>query len=139
MPSEILPGLFLGQRPRRYDGFDVVVNCERSIGEGLLEDWSGAFLHVPMRDSEDFKIDEPVVYAAALLAAMASEAGRRVLIHCAAGRNRSGLVCGLAVRSVLGCTGDQAISLMREKRDLTTGRNGSPVLSNELFQAFVRR
>ena len=44
-------------------------------------------------------------------------AGRRVLVACAGGRNRSGLVVGLAVRELLGCSGAQALNWVQSRRE----------------------
>jgi protein-tyrosine phosphatase len=47
----------------------------------------------------------------------AVRAGRRVLVACAGGRNRSGLVVGLAVRELLGCSGAQALTWVQSRRE----------------------
>jgi protein-tyrosine phosphatase len=47
----------------------------------------------------------------------AIRAGRRVLVACAGGRNRSGLVVGLAVRELLGCSGAQALTWVQSRRE----------------------
>jgi protein-tyrosine phosphatase len=47
----------------------------------------------------------------------AVRAGRRVLVACAGGRNRSGLVVGLAVRELLGCSGVQALNWVQSRRE----------------------
>lgn len=58
-------------------------------------------------------------------------AGQKVLVHCQAGLNRSGLL-GATVLKKLGLTGDQAVELMRATR----GTN--QVLCNSAFEAHVR-
>ena len=47
----------------------------------------------------------------------AVRARRRVLVACAGGRNRSGLVVGLAVRELLGCSGAQALGWVQSRRE----------------------
>jgi hypothetical protein len=47
----------------------------------------------------------------------AMRAGRRVLVACAGGRNRSGLVVGLAVRELLGCSGSQSLHWVQSRRE----------------------
>jgi protein-tyrosine phosphatase len=47
----------------------------------------------------------------------AVRAGRRVLVACAGGRNRSGLVVGLAVRELLGCSGTEALTWVQSRRE----------------------
>jgi protein-tyrosine phosphatase len=44
------------------------------------------------------------------------KAGQRVLVHCAAGLNRSGLVTALVVRQYYGINGASAVDLLRSKR-----------------------
>jgi Dual specificity phosphatase, catalytic domain len=51
--------------------------------------------------------------------------GRRVLVACAGGRNRSGLVLGLALRELLGCSGAEALRLVQSRRENS--------LNNETF------
>jgi hypothetical protein len=51
--------------------------------------------------------------------------GRRVLVACAGGRNRSGLVLGLAVRELLACSGAEALRLVQSRRE--------DALNNETF------
>jgi protein-tyrosine phosphatase len=63
------------------------------------------------------------------MAARLVSQGKKVLVHCQAGLNRSGVVTALALIN-LGYTPTAAIELMREKR--------SPlVLCNEAFENWV--
>jgi protein-tyrosine phosphatase len=43
--------------------------------------------------------------------------GKRVLVACAGGRNRSGLVVALAVRDLLPCSGTEAMELVQSRRE----------------------
>ncbi len=43
--------------------------------------------------------------------------GDRVLVACAGGRNRSGLVVALAARDILGCSGAEALQLVQSRRE----------------------
>jgi protein-tyrosine phosphatase len=43
--------------------------------------------------------------------------GKRVLVACAGGRNRSGLIVALAVREILGCSGYEALQLVQSRRE----------------------
>jgi protein-tyrosine phosphatase len=43
--------------------------------------------------------------------------GKRVLVACAGGRNRSGLVVALAVRDILRCSGAEAMQLVQSRRE----------------------
>lgn len=92
-------------------------------------------LRVPLED-----VIPPSSSVAALIRAGAEDAarcvarkvqrGRRVLVTCAMGLNRSGLVTGLALRR-LGIGGDEAVELVRRAR-------GPRALSNRAFAAMVR-
>jgi protein-tyrosine phosphatase len=55
--------------------------------------------------------------------------GRRVLVHCTMGRNRSGLVTVLAVRELLGIGGSAALAWVRARRRRT--------VNNAAFAAYV--
>lgn len=55
--------------------------------------------------------------------------GGRAVVHCAAGANRSGLVCALAVRRVLGVDGETAVERVRSARPRA--------LSNRTFREYV--
>jgi hypothetical protein len=73
--------------------------------------------------SKEALIDGPELPAAATLDRLVADvveavrAGRRVLVACAGGRNRSGLVVALAVRELLACPGHQALELVQSRRD----------------------
>jgi hypothetical protein len=43
--------------------------------------------------------------------------GGRVLVACAGGRNRSGLVLGLALRELLRCSGAEALRIVQSRRE----------------------
>lgn len=67
-------------------------------------------------------------------AARAYRAGKRVLITCAAGRNRSGLVTALAMHLTTGCGGRIACDIIRARRFAASG----PALSNTTYTKFLR-
>ncbi len=56
--------------------------------------------------------------------------GRNVLVTCWAGINRSGLISGMALIDILGCTGEEAIQIVRKGR-------GYFALYNPLFQKIL--
>jgi hypothetical protein len=130
---EVVPGLFIGTTlaaSAQYPtiGVDAIID---------LEDWEFAwvppvptgsiYLSFPMEDEErvDPKVREVAAFAASLV-----RSGRKVLVHCTEGLNRSGVVAARALLE-LGCTAEDAIALIRRKRGLTS--DGFPALSNERF------
>jgi protein-tyrosine phosphatase len=68
-------------------------------------------------------VDGPELPAAAIIDRLVRDVvtavreGRRVLVACAGGRNRSGLVVALAVRDILGCSGAEAMQLVQSRRE----------------------
>ena len=68
-------------------------------------------------------VDGPELPATAILDELVRDVvtavtrGRRVLVACAGGRNRSGLVLGLALRELLACSGAEALCLVRSRRE----------------------
>jgi hypothetical protein len=133
--AEILPGqLYLGpdQRPGTLQGIDVVVGVAK---DRLIHPWDHPNViveHVPLVD------DGPPEPQDRTRAAMAAElvtkhldAGRKVLVSCYAGLNRSGWVVALVLKNK-GLTGKDAVKLIRERR-------GYNALSNEFFEALIIR
>ena len=56
---------------------------------------------------------------------------KRVLVHCGAGLNRAGLVCALAYRELIGCTGTEAEDYIKRVRP--------GALLNPYFCTFLRQ
>jgi hypothetical protein len=92
---EVVPGLLIGTRlvpPADYAGLGVEAIVD-------LEDWEVAwvppvptgpmYLSFPIEDGE--RVDPAVREVAAFVAALV-RSGRRVLVHCTEGLNRSGVV-----------------------------------------------
>jgi len=79
---------------------------------------------------DGFKVDEKTLNSAVEVAAMELDNGKRVLVHCQAGLNRSSLV---VVRLLMreGMSADDAIRMLREKRS-------DMVLCNLTFERYLR-
>lgn len=85
-------------------------------------------VHAPIDDSELTEGEWRRAVSAARVVAVRHRAGAKVLVTCAAGLNRSGLVTALSIHLLTGCSGASAVRLVRERRE------------NALFnRSFVRR
>lgn len=85
------------------------------------------YLHHPVPDGQ--RVDAGLYGGLAKIAAEYIWTGRPVLIHCHAGRNRSGLLSALTVRELYDCSGREALEVVRR------GRPGA--LANEHFVRYL--
>ncbi len=121
-PDPIIDGrLWQGGSPVDYAwaraaGIDVVVDVSDPGPPPPEDELAGIdYRKCPLVDGDEMpdaaQLDELVDHVVEML-----RAGRRVLVHCTYGRNRSGLVVALAVRQVFGISGADAARLVRERR-----------------------
>ncbi|KKN83834.1 hypothetical protein LCGC14_0294870 [marine sediment metagenome] len=106
----------------------AIVNLSHYDDPDETIEYAKDYLHWPIDDGPLPNLDELglVVY----WATQKIREGRRVLIHCDAGLNRSGLVTALVVMEITGMTGTQAISHVRVCR-------GSTALFNPSFTDYL--
>jgi len=136
--NEVVPGLFQGGHDVRSqsrtacvvaDEFDLVVSMTTREGYGPAE---GVEHHVARM--ADAGVDAGIagrVDELSLLVAGAVSSGRRVLVRCSGGLNRSGLVVASTLVR-LGHPPEEAIDLVRRAR-------GPWALTNPAFVAHLRR
>lgn len=139
--SEILPNLFMGGTDYRdrvergmtnpyitKDDFDSVYTFYGSANpvDWFVEEYRYAFL-----DSNRDKLDSSKLRRAVLMAYEDWQSGKRVLIRCQAGLNRSGLITALVLMRS-GMTAEEAIEHIRVSRD-------SYCLYNNYFTNFLKR
>ena len=140
--SEILPGLWQGgtddfdtlEFPKRYpiwsqekpfDSVATLYAVAHPVGWGIAERRFG------FPDSALHEENLPEIHAIAEWVYDEWKSGKKVLVRCQAGWNRSGLVMALVLIRH-GCNPREAISLIREKR--------SPyALSNREFADYLER
>jgi hypothetical protein len=134
--NEIVPGLFMGGHDVRSqsptacvvgDQFDLVVSLTARPGYGPAE----GVEHVVVRLA-DAVLDETStarVRELGLLVAAAVREGRRVLVRCSGGLNRSGVVVAEALIQ-LGHSPDAAVAAVRAAR-------GPWALTNPGFVSFL--
>ena len=136
---EVVPGLYIATRlaagtEYRTLGVDAIDD---------LEDWEdswtppvpagGLYVCLPMDDGDE--VDPKVPELAAFIASLVTS-GRRVLVHCTEGLNRSGVVVARALMH-MGMMAGEAIDLVRAKRGPSV--DGFPALSNPAFEEWLRR
>jgi Dual specificity phosphatase, catalytic domain len=124
-PDEIIPGLWMGGSPLGgYGDFDVVVNLEHAAPSF---EFDGVHVHWPIDDGP--MPDPTTALALGGFVAECVRLGRKVLVHCSAGLNRSGLIVALALVA-LGYEPPEAMARMRRLRS-------EWVLCNDNFEEFV--
>lgn len=121
--------------------FDLVILCAEELDEMfrlLLEAYPAQAERVHFAPNDDaVRVNRRQLRIAATAARKAADAykrGERVLITCAAGRNRSGLVTAMALHFVSGCGGAAAAEIVKARRQAPSG----PALSNRTFEQFLR-
>lgn len=77
---------------------------------------NAAVLHMPFGDNKQWEGPTAELAMAIWSAARLLGNGEHVLVYCFYGRNRSGLVCALIIRELLGITGAQALALLHRAR-----------------------
>ncbi len=109
--TEIVPGLWQSGHPQPGEHWDVVIDLDGSM---LPLEGVALYVHWPIRDGPDAP-DAGVLRSLAELVNQLRRCKKRVLVHCAGGINRSGLLAAAA----LVCEGvppEQAIQTVRARR-----------------------
>lgn len=91
-------------------------------------------IHAPMFDDKPSREEIVEALKAALAVYEHNKAGRKVLVTCAQGVNRSSLIAALAM-VISGKSADKAIGMIRKNRHPTTG---SKPLFNEHFVKLIQ-
>ena len=131
--------LQMGDVDDAFDGvrigrFDLVIFCAQELEPPLSTLYTNV-RECPLDDAVLTREEALRATAAAQDAARAFLAGREVLVNCAKGRNRSGIVVALAVHMVTGCGGATATQVVRVLRQRAEG----PALVNPSFVRFLER
>lgn len=135
-PTEMVPGqVWQGGCPvdfswARETGIDVVLDLADADAYPPADEVEGlTYLKAPLVDGGEVPDPAVTLGLAALLAGLVRE-GRRALVHCTFGRNRSGLVTTLVVRELLGLSGADALAHVQRHR--------ARAVNNEAFAAWLR-
>jgi protein-tyrosine phosphatase len=136
LASEILPGLYQGPQPfegsvLRDEGFDALVLCALEIQPPDLTFPGVEVLRCPFTDeiaTPSPKYLKRIHEMSAKVAQLVRE-GKKVVVTCHAGVNRSGLVTALAVMELTDCSGKEAITTIRKARPFA--------LTNPAFRSYL--
>jgi hypothetical protein len=136
--SEIIPNLFVGGHDYDHGGgwirdvvvhseFDVVISLYERQGCGPAPDVDHYYLRIP--DGGLTHVDLGKVRELAEVGAGALREGKRTLVRCQAGLNRSALLAAFILLR-RGVPADDAIELIRRRR-------GSWALHNQAFLEYI--
>lgn len=117
--NQVVRGLWITGSVNGWpEGFDLIVNLESGPGAYHQDRPEGAaFVWAPMHD-DDIRQHPDMPNAIRLVAGIVNLAvvsGKRVLIHCTEGLNRSGLVVARALIGQ-GFTAEKAVATIRKAR-----------------------
>jgi protein-tyrosine phosphatase len=134
--SEIVPNLFVGSKPApgRHAGIDTIVLAAMEYQPPAYAFPGAEVIHVPLDDAPSRAMHEAEIVGAAKVAervARRLRAGRRVLVTCQMGLNRSALIAAIAMHDVYGMEADEIIRRLRRAR-------GSWSMSNPNFEKLLR-
>jgi len=134
--SEVIPGLFVGSKPPpgRHACVDVIVLTAVEHQPPANQFPGAEVIHAPIDDAPNRPMREDEIVTATKAAGRVARrlrAGRRVLVTCAMGLNRSALVAALAMHEIYGMSADEIIARIRRAR-------GSWALSNPNFERLLR-
>ena len=120
-PIEVLPGLWWSGLPDDWvqvrSQVDAVIDlADPGPGPSAEELGELTYVKAPLEDGETLPDQVLLDHLTSLVVDLMRD-GRRVLVHCTFGKNRSGLVMALVVREVLGCDGPTALARVREVRE----------------------
>lgn len=134
---EIIPQLWQGSRPRAgrevaEAGFDVLVLCAREH-QPAPDAYPGILVILAPNDDHHFVTREDLQVAVRTASRVVAylQQGKKVLVTCLAGINRSGLVVALTIHKFLGFSGKSCIDIVREKRRFADV--GDEALTNTFF------
>lgn len=132
--TQVSPRLWVGPAPptdRDLPDLDIVVLAAQEV-QPELACYHGGVMRCPLPDAELNLAQVRHVAVCGVAVAHAIGNGRRVLVTCRAGLNRSSLVAGIALGQLTTMPADKIIEVIRSRR-------GPAALSNPSFVELLRR
>lgn len=130
--TPVAPRLWIGSKPpfdRDMTNVDIVVLCAAELQPDRMA-FHGQIVRCPIPDDVLEPPQLRMVMQTAVATAKAIIAGKRVLVTCAQGRNRSAFVVAFALHQLTTMSGEQIIAHIRKHR-------GETCLYNPWFAAKV--
>ena len=138
---EVLPHLWLGNRNAALDQkwleekqINAVFNCSKDISFAL---GNRSLYRIPVDDNlqdEEIRNLELWSWEATYKVANELKKGNRVLVHCAAGMQRSAAVVAMFCVSQFRCSADEAIAFVKRRRPVAFLGNANFYRSIKGFQ-----
>lgn len=94
-----------------------------AVSPYVLVGWPGPNIHLPFGDNKQWVEPDDELRGMIRACANLLAEGNHVMVYCYYGRNRSGLICALIIRELLGVTGAEALRLLRRGRKGAVGGN----------------
>lgn len=139
VPNLIAQGAYPGAHPGLFQVFDVIVYMAEEKQPTVRTPPGKLALYGPMDDDVYRPVPTSIgneLHVLAQQCARHAAQGRKLLITCAMGKNRSGLMVGLTLLKLYpSWTPEQAIALIRRNRKLP---DGDIALSNSMFEQYLR-
>jgi protein-tyrosine phosphatase len=145
--NEILPGLWLGNRHASQDraflegkNIGAIFNCTKDLP--FPPNASQHLYRVPIDDNlQQEEIRNLALWAVEIVYKLHKErvAGNRVLVHCAAGMQRSAAVVAMYLISQYRCTTDEAIAFIKRRRPIAFYGNANFYDSIKSFESSIQR
>lgn len=143
---EIIPGLWLGNRNAAHDldwqrekNINVIFNCTKDIP--IKQGVAQKYFRVPLDDNlqeEEIRNLELWAWETSFKIAKELEAGNRVLVHCAAGVQRSAAVVAIYLVAKYRVTTDEAIQYIKSRRPIAFYGNANFYNSIKGFEKTFR-
>lgn len=144
---EILPGLWLGNRIASQDRtwlqqnqISAIFNCTKDLP--FLHNTNNHMYRIPVDDNlQEAEIRNLQHWSWEIIYKITKErsSGNRILIHCAAGMQRSAAVTAMFLISQYRCTTDEAIAYIKSKRPVAFLGNANFYKSIKQFENAFRK